>query len=100
MDALINSDLMQMPGPRFLVFYAIISITALVLFNLLIRLGKQDARPLPPVPARPEPYELAYLRAGLGAVIGVAIYALKRMGAIELQPNGRLFALPSRFQPS
>jgi uncharacterized protein (TIGR04222 family) len=99
MDALINSDLMQMPGPRFLAFYAIVAAIAVVLFNLLIRLGDRDGRPPPPVPARPEPYEIAYLRGGVEAVVGVAIYALKRMGAVALQPNGQLFALPGRFQP-
>jgi uncharacterized protein (TIGR04222 family) len=99
MDSLVDNALMRMPGPTFLAFYGIVAVMAIILFNLLVYFDDGDRRPPPPLPQRPDPYEMAFLRDGLSGVIGVALYALKRAGAIEMLANGRLAVIGGPARP-
>jgi uncharacterized protein (TIGR04222 family) len=54
----------------------------------------------PPVPTRPDPYEIAYLRGGVGAVIQLAAYALKCRQMIEMQAGGRVARVSGLADPT
>jgi uncharacterized protein (TIGR04222 family) len=100
MDALTNNALVDMPGPTFLAFYAVVSAITLVALNLLLRIDSTSDRPPPPVPTRPDPYEVAYLRGGVGAVIQLAAYALKCREMIEMQAGGRIARVSGLADPT
>ena len=70
-------------GPQFLVAYGLIALAALIGLWAYLR-SDNYAGLAPPIPARPDPYEIAYLRGGLPEVAAVAIYALTRKGAIAV----------------
>jgi uncharacterized protein (TIGR04222 family) len=91
MDFLSDNPLANMRGPDFLVAYAIFACIAVMTFIALAALDNngRDA-PSRQIPVKPDPYELAYLRDGIGGVVWLAIYALKRAGLIELTNRGRL----------
>jgi uncharacterized protein (TIGR04222 family) len=95
MDLLSNNSVLDMPGPNFLVFYGFVALAVIVAASVVIRLDPTSRLP-PRAPAVPDPYEIAYLRGGVGAVIETAIYALKRRGAIEAPSAGRLARVPGR----
>jgi uncharacterized protein (TIGR04222 family) len=99
MDALTNNALVDMQGPTFLAFYAVVSAITLVALNLLLRIDSTGDRP-PPVPTRPDPYEIAYLRGGVGAVIQLAAYALKCGEMIEMQAGGRIARVSGLADPT
>jgi uncharacterized protein (TIGR04222 family) len=99
MDVLADIALLHMPGPQFLFVYAVIAAISLLIFNALMYLDNTDARPPSPLPGRPDPYEIAYLRDGIAGVIGVALYALKRMGAIALDDKGQLAPIGGGASP-
>jgi len=99
MDALTNNALVDMQGPTFLAFYAVVSAITLVALNLLLRIDSTGDRP-PPVPTRPDPYEIAYLRGGVGAVIQLAAYALKCREMIEMQAGGRIARVSGLADPT
>src|SRR5450432_409162 len=91
MDFLSDNPLANMRGPDFLVLYAIFACIAVFTCIALASLD-DDGRdaPLRQIPAKPDPYELAYLRDGAGGVVWLAIYALKRAGLIQLTKRGKL----------
>jgi uncharacterized protein (TIGR04222 family) len=99
MDALTNNALVDMQGPTFLAFYAVVTAITLVALNLLLRIDSTGERP-PPVPTRPDPYEIAYLRGGVGAVIQLAAYALKCRQMIEIQAGGRVARVSGLADPT
>jgi uncharacterized protein (TIGR04222 family) len=91
MDFLSDNPLANMRGPDFLALYAIFACIAVFTFIALASLD-DDGRDAPSrqIPAKPDPYELAYLRDGAGGVVWLAIYALKRAGLVELTKGGKL----------
>jgi uncharacterized protein (TIGR04222 family) len=100
MDLLTTNALLEMPGPTFLDFYAVVSVIALVALNVVLRLESLDGRPPPRLPVRPDPYEIAFLRGGIDATIGLAIYSLQRRALIEIQPGGGMTAIAGLDQPT
>jgi uncharacterized protein (TIGR04222 family) len=100
MDLLTNNALLEMPGPAFLHSYAVVSAIALVALNVALRLESLDSRPPPRLPVRPDPYEIAFLRGGIDATIGLAIYSLQRRALIEIQPGGRMTAIAGLEAPT
>jgi uncharacterized protein (TIGR04222 family) len=100
MDWLTDNPIVNMPGPNFLGFYTVISLIVVLAFNILARSDGTNQRALPSVPMRPDPYEVAYLRGGVGAVICLAIYSLKRSQTIEMQAGGRVTRIPGVTPPA
>jgi len=101
MDLLSDNPLANMRGPDFLALYAIFACIAVAPFVVLAALDHgADGGPLPQIPARPDPYELAYLRDGAGGVVWLAIYALKRAGLVEITNRGRLQRLAGVAMPN
>jgi uncharacterized protein (TIGR04222 family) len=85
MEWLSENPLALMPGPEFLVFYGLLCIAVLAIY--LFWIGEDDGA-IPAVPARPDPYELAYLREGAAGVGWLAIFALKRAGRANMDDRG------------
>src|SRR5580692_11545305 len=100
MDWLTDNPIVNMPGPNFLGFYALVSLIVLLAFNVLVRTDGTNQRAPPFVPTRPDPYEIAYLRGGVGAVISLAIYSLKRSQTIEMQAGGNVTSVPGLAPPA
>lgn len=100
MDVFTENGLANMPGPQFLGFYLIVSLVAIVAVHIYLSYDNADDRPPPPVPARPDPYEIAYLRDGLPGVIWVAVYALKRAGFMNVNGKGQLARTGASGRPS
>jgi uncharacterized protein (TIGR04222 family) len=96
MDFLSDNPLANMRGPDFLVLYAVFACIAVMTIIALAALD-DDGRDgqLPQISAKPDPYELAYLRDGAGGVVWLAIYALQRAGLVELTNRSKLQRLGS-----
>ena len=94
MDWLLHNPIADMYGPYFLLFYAVV--VALVLASAWLLMRAQDwtgRMPLPPVPAEPDPYEIAYLRGGEMEVAETAIFSLMQRGYLQAteRPDGTSF---------
>ena len=100
MDWLTDNPIVNMPGPNFLGFYALVSLIVLLAFNVIVRSDGTNQGAPPSVPTRPDPYEIAYLRGGVGAVICLAVYSLKRSQMIEMQAGGRVTSVPGLGPPA
>jgi uncharacterized protein (TIGR04222 family) len=73
-------------GLAIVVAYALLcAVTVLGVRRVVRRLDDSGARPVPPVPAQPDPYELAYLRAGP--------HEAKRLVMLNLLERGYLWIL-------
>src|SRR5579863_2220856 len=100
MDALTDNALANMPGPYFLAFFACLAVSAVAGVIFAAAAAPTEGRPLPAIPARPDPYPIAFLRDGYGGVVWLAIYALKRGGFLEIAANGKLRPAPHEGRPS
>ena len=93
MSWLFDNFIGQMPGPDFLVIYAILAVVVLVAAFLFIE--RQDVtgdRPPPAIPPVVDPYELAYLRGGINEIVRTAVYALRQQGLVEITEKTRIRA--------
>ncbi len=84
MNWLLHNPIADMPGPRFLLFYAMV-IVLTVVGCWLARRSSDPTTTLapPPVPPNPDPYEVAYLRGGENEVTRVAILSLIQRGYLR-----------------
>jgi uncharacterized protein (TIGR04222 family) len=81
MEWLLDNPLANMFGPMFLLVYAVLIVTLIVLHRYKITsLDWTKKLPLPQIPANPDPYEIAYLRGGENEVIRSVIFALVQRG--------------------
>ncbi|HEY0079812.1 MAG TPA: TIGR04222 domain-containing membrane protein [Pyrinomonadaceae bacterium] len=94
MEWLLHNPIADMYGPYFLLFYAVVILLVVVSAWLVLRAQDWTARmPLPPVPAEPDPYEIAYLRGGEMEVAETAIFSLMQRGYLQAteRPDGTSF---------
>jgi uncharacterized protein (TIGR04222 family) len=83
--AALFNGLAAIPGPLFLGLYLAVGLLLLAAASLLIRrLDLTGGLPLPAVPERPDPYELAYLRAGGREVRRLLIFDLIERGYLRV----------------
>lgn len=77
MEWLTNNPLADMRGPDFLILYAATVVAALLVGRYLIRNSDptNSEPPIPP-PARPNPFELAYMRGGEEEVARFTVFKL------------------------
>ena len=74
---LTNNPIANMPGPAFLLFYWLLSISTLILFWLLLRFRDKSMKsPVPPLSSDPNPYKIGYVRGGLNEVLRLGILSL------------------------
>ena len=78
----------DMYGPRFLLLFAGVAVAGLVFVRLAIRAFEPDRdAPEPKLPAKPDPFEIAFLRGGTPAVVQVALLRLVQKKLLALRRN-------------
>ncbi len=85
MDSFLHNPIADMPGPEFLFFYAVVA--AGILLACWWRMRRADptaALPPLPVPSRPDPYEVAYLRGNDSEVTRLALFSLLEQGFLRV----------------
>ena len=82
---LLHNVVADLYGPYFLLFYAIVIVALIVACHRSIRSvdRTQDLDP-PEIPAKLDPYEIAYLRGGENEVTRVAIASLIQRGLLQI----------------
>ncbi|MDQ4122000.1 MAG: TIGR04222 domain-containing membrane protein [Acidobacteriota bacterium] len=90
MNWLFDNPLANLPGPYFLVFYGFVILSAIIAFRIVkSRLDLTGKMPLPPIPAEPDPFEIAYLRGGANELARAATFALNQKNLVEITQNGK-----------
>jgi uncharacterized protein (TIGR04222 family) len=94
MDLLLNNPIADLYGPYFLIVYALF--VAGVLVGVRFWIAGHDATgeldPLP-IPADPDPYEIAFLRGGVNELIRVVVFDLLQRGFLEHREERGTFGL-------
>ncbi len=86
MNWLFDNPLANLPGTYFLLLYAVVIGTALVVFNSLKSQFDQTAKmPLPPIPSEPDPFEIAYLRGGANELARSLVFALTQKSLLQIR---------------
>src|ERR1051326_6172678 len=90
MSMLTIAVIADMYGPKFLLVYAGVIVVGLI----AVRVGRRLSEPLrgtpvPELPVRPDPYEIAYLREGPHAVGQVAVLRLLQRKLLEVRSERR-----------
>ena len=86
MDILLDNPLATMSGSYFLMFYAFVIFSALVILYLVkSNIDKSDKLNLPSIPPNIDPFEIAYLRGGANEMARSVIFSLMQKGFIELK---------------
>jgi uncharacterized protein (TIGR04222 family) len=103
MDWLIHNLVADMYGPLFLFFYGCIVILTFIACKLMLsRVDYTALMPAPPVPANPDPYEIAYLRGGENETVRAVVFDLIRRNFLQINRNTgliqRVAAPPDRHQ--
>ena len=76
MDWLRHNFIADMSGPQFLLLYAGIILSVLVLCRERLRLSDPStALPAPTMPPQPDPYAIAYLRGGTSEVVRLITFS-------------------------
>lgn len=90
MNWLFDNPLVNLPGPYFLVLYGFVIVSAIIVFKIVkSRLDYTGKMPLPPIPAEPDPFEIAYLRGGTNELARAATFALNQKSLVEITQNGK-----------
>src|SRR5687767_5683791 len=90
MDWLTNNPIANLPGPQFLVVYALVIVGTLVFCRQMLRQSDPSAAlPKLQVPTEPDPYEIAYLRGGENEVTRTAIFTLLQRGYLRTTDSAR-----------
>jgi len=85
MELLTDNFIANMYGPDFLILYLVTILVAFMLGKYFIRKADTSDRDQPqPLPTRPDPCELAYLRGGVPEVIRLTIFRLVQAGCLTL----------------
>jgi uncharacterized protein (TIGR04222 family) len=85
MSWLVHNAVADMYGPYFLAFYATVIAAVIVACTITIRSVDRTRSLEPPeIPAKLDPYEIAYLRGGENEVTRVAIASLIHRGLLEV----------------
>ncbi len=89
MSAFLHNFIADMPGPTFLILYALVIGAALMASWAARRyLDPTNSLPFLAVPARPDPYEIAYLRGEENEVARIAIVGLLQRGYLRVVTDG------------
>jgi uncharacterized protein (TIGR04222 family) len=74
----------DLPGPQFLVFYAVLGIVVVVAFRWALR--RAEGGELPELPLN-DPYQIAFLRGGTAEAARIAVMSLIDRGLLEVTGN-------------
>ncbi len=85
MDFLFDNPLANLYGPYFLIFYSIFIGWTIIGYRILInRLDKTTHFALPPIPPKPDPFEIAYLRGGANELARALIFSLTQKNLLKI----------------
>jgi len=85
MDFLFDNPLANLPGPEFLVFYTFFIIAVIIGFRVLrSRHDRTEHLAVPPIPNNPDPFEIAYLRAGANELARAIVFSLVQKNLLEI----------------
>ena len=85
MNWLLHNVVADMYGPYFLVFYAtVIGVVIVACYRSVRAVDRTLDLGLPEIPAKLDPYEIAYLRGGENEVTRVAIASLIQRGLLQI----------------
>jgi uncharacterized protein (TIGR04222 family) len=83
---LFANPISEMPGPLFLILYAAVIVLVLVEASWRAYRGdRSEALGPEPIPAKPDPIEIAYLRGGENEVTRLLVYDLIRRGYLRVE---------------
>src|SRR5215471_20544778 len=84
MDVLLHNPIADLYGPHFLILYGAVGVVVLAgaYFWIASHDSTGELAPLP-IPASPDPYEVAYLRGGVNELIRVGVFDLINRGFLE-----------------
>ena len=101
MDWLVNNPIASMHGPQFLVFYALVIAGTLIYCRLAVRQADTTGSlPVPEVPTRPDPGQLAYLRGGENELARLTVLDLIGRGYLcATDDNKQIEQAPSHPDP-
>ena len=100
MNFLTDWRLLAMPGPQFLVFFAVTSSIVIILALFLVRLADStNALGLPRIAGVGNPYEVAWLSGGARQTAQTAFYELNHAGLIAVGATG-VVSIKSGIGPS
>ena len=87
MDWLLHNPIADMPGPYFLMLqFAVIVVLVSEAYWTKFRSDPTREVEPPPVPNKPDPYAIAYLRGGTEELARMVVFSLIQRGALRLQP--------------
>lgn len=80
----LHNILADMPGPQFLLFFGAMIVATIIVAATIVR-SSDTTRGLdpPPIPKKPDPVEIAYLRGGANEVTRVVVFDLIRRGYLK-----------------
>ena len=91
MNWLFDNPLANLPGPTFLILYAVVIVTALIIHKIVkSRIDFTAKMPLPPIPTEPDPFEIAFLRGGANELARSAIFALTQKNLLKITNSGNI----------
>jgi uncharacterized protein (TIGR04222 family) len=100
MSWLLHNIVADMYGPYFLAFYAMMIVVVIVACHRSVRsVDRTRSLDLPEIPAKLDPYEVAYLRGGENEVARVAIASLIQRGLLEVVEQRTLLASARWMNP-
>jgi uncharacterized protein (TIGR04222 family) len=98
MSWLLHNAIADMYGPYFLAFYAIvIGVVILAGYRSVRSVDRTGSLEPPAIPAKVDPYEIAYLRGGENEVTRVAIASLIQRGLLEIIHERTFLARASKI---
>ena len=90
MDRLLHNPIADLPGPEFLALYGVVIVGTLVICKTKSRQADSSRTLSPPlVPAKLDPYEIAFLRGGENEVLRLAILSLIQRGYLRVTETAK-----------
>lgn len=85
----LHNFIADMPGPTFLMLFGAAIVTIIVVAATVVRRSDQTVgEDPPPVPTKPDPVEVAYLRGGANEVTRLVVFDLIRRGYLRTGGEG------------
>lgn len=91
---------LDLPGPQFLAFYAVLYLAAVAVGALLRWFLRQPGDELPPTEFDLSPYEVAYLRGGEELAVNAAIARLVHQDVVAVDASSRKLKLHGEELPA
>ena len=96
MDFLFDNPLANMYGPRFLVLYAVFTVSTILIYLFFKnRLDKTTHFNVPPIPTNPDAFEIAYLRGGGNELARAVVFSLAQKNLLKFVNDEKISEIHS-----